>query len=157
MKGAKLFFINVLFLFFINSCEPIHLYEQSTTYPSHHWATQQVNQYEFNIIDTNALYKISFVIRHHSAYHYKNIWLQLDTQSPSDSVVRQNLNLQLANDQKGWLGVGMDDIFDQRIPINSTPTKLKLGKYRFNIQHTMREDPLQEVLATGLRVEKVSL
>ncbi len=150
-------YIYILLVLFIASCEPIQLYEQTTIYPAHEWSSKQVNNYQFNITDTNALYKIYFVIRHHNAYHYKNIWLQVNTKSPSDTAVNQTLNLQLADDQKGWLGVGMDDIFDQRIPINVTPTKLKLGLYHFSMQHTMREDPLLGILATGLRVEKVHL
>ena len=150
-------FVSSLFALFISSCEPIQLYEQNTVYASHNWSSKEVNQYQFNITDTSSLYKIYFVIRHHNAYHYKNIWLQINTQSPSDTVVKQTLNLQLADDQKGWLGVGMDDIYDQRIPVNATPTKLKMGIYHFSIQHTMREDPLLGVLATGLRVEKVQL
>jgi len=151
------FFVSILLVLFISSCEPIQLYEQTTIYPSHDWSSKQVNHYQFNITDTSSLYKIYFVIRHHNAYHYKNIWLQVNTQSPKDTLVKQTLNLQLADDQKGWLGVGMDDIFDQRIPINATPTKLKLGLYHFSMQHTMREDPLLGILATGLRVEKVRL
>ncbi len=150
-------YVSFLFVLFISSCEAIQLYEQSTTYPSHNWSSKEINHYKFNITDTSSLYKIYFVIRHHNAYHYKNIWLQVNTQSPSDTVVKQTLNLQLADDQKGWLGVGMDDIYDQRIPVNATPTKLKMGMYNFSIQHTMREDPLLGVLATGLRVEKVQL
>jgi gliding motility-associated lipoprotein GldH len=156
LKSYKLIVIFLFVLLYI-SCEPIQLYEQNTTYPSHNWSSKEVNQYQFKITDTSALYKIYFVIRHHNAYHYKNIWLQINTQSPSDTVVQQTLNLQLADDQKGWLGVGMDDIYDQRIPVNATPTKLKMGIYHFSIQHTMREDPLLGVLATGLRVEKVQL
>lgn len=159
MAGVKPYIAigSLLLALSISGCEPIQLYEQNTTYPSHSWSSKEVNQYQFNITDTNSLYKIYFVIRHHNAYHYKNIWLQVNTQSPSDTVVKQTLNLQLADDQKGWLGVGMDDIYDQRIPVNATPTKLKLGIYHFGIQHTMREDPLLGVLATGLRVEKVHL
>lgn len=159
MAGAKSY-IYILYLslvFLITSCEPIQLYEQTTIYPAHEWSSKQVNNYQFNITDTSSLYKIYFVIRHHNAYHYKNIWLELNTKSPLYTTVKQTLNLQLADDQKGWLGVGMDDIFDQRIPINATPTKLKLGLYYFSMQHTMREDPLLGILATGLRVEKVHL
>ena len=156
VKIYKLF-VPLLLVFFITSCEPIQLYEQATIYPTHEWSSKQVNNYEFNITDTSSLYKIYFVIRHHNAYHYKNIWLQINTKSPSDTTVKQTLNLQLADDQKGWLGVGMYDIFDQRIPINATPTKLKLGLYQFSMQHTMREDPLLGILASGLRVEKVHL
>ena len=156
MAGVKSY-IFILLVLLITSCEPIQLYEQTTNYPTHEWSSKQVNNYQFNITDTTSLYKIYFVIRHHNAYHYKNIWLQVSTKSPADTAVAQTLNLQLADDQKGWLGVGMDDIFDQRIPINATPTKLKLGIYNFSLQHTMREDPLLGVLATGLRVEKVRL
>lgn len=160
MRTLKSFFPILFFtlVLFITSCEPIQLYEQNTIYPEHQWASTQANNYQFNITDTNAAYKIFFVIRHHNAYHYKNIWLQLNTKSPLDSVaVKQTLNVQLADDQKGWLGVGMDDIYDQRIPINTTPTRLKFGIYHFSVQHTMREDPLQGILSTGIRVEKVKL
>lgn len=145
----------ILMSLIIAGCEPIKLYEQNTIYPTHEWSSQQINKYDFAITDTNASYKIFFVIRHHNAYRYKNIWVEFTTQSPKDSAVKQTLNLQLADDQKGWLGVGMDDIFDQRIPINAIPTKLKWGTYHFSLQHTMREDPLMGVLATGIRVEKV--
>jgi len=159
MAGVKsnIYILYLFLVLFITSCEPIQLYEQTTIYPTHDWSSKQINNYQFNITDTSSSYKIYFVIRHHNAYHYKNIWLQVNTQSPSDTVVTQTLNLQLADDQKGWLGVGMDDIFDQRIPINVTPTKLKLGLYQFSVHHTMREDPLLGILATGLRVEKVQL
>jgi len=159
MAGVKsnIYILYLFLVLFITSCEPIQLYEQTTIYPTHDWPSKQINNYQFNITDTSSSYKIYFVIRHHNAYHYKNIWLQVNTQSPSDTVVTQTLNLQLADDQKGWLGVGMDDIFDQRIPINVTPTKLKLGLYQFSVHHTMREDPLLGILATGLRVEKVQL
>jgi len=159
MAGVKsnIYILYLFLVLFITSCEPIQLYEQTTIYPTHDWSSKQINNYQFNITDTSSSYKIYFVIRHHNAYHYKNIWLQVNTQSPSDTVVTQTLNLQLADDQKGWLGVGMDDIFDQRIPINVTPTKLKLGLYQFSVHHTMREDPLLGILASGLRVEKVQL
>ena len=149
--------IGICFLFSIVACQTIPLSEQNTIHPEHQWNSAKPEKYLFNITDTSQMYKIVFVIRHHNAYHYKNIWLQVSTKSPSDSAITQTLNLQLADDQKGWLGVGMDDIFDQRIPINATPTKLKLGIYNFSMQHTMREDPLLGILATGLRVEKVHL
>ena len=111
----------------------------------------------FNITDTNQLYKIIFVIRHHNAYHYKNIWIDLSHSSASESAKTETFNLNLANDQKGWLGTGMDDIYDQRIPLYPKPIKLKYGMHTFTIKHTMREDPLQNILSTGIRIEKATL
>jgi gliding motility-associated lipoprotein GldH len=48
----------------------------------------------------------------------------------------------------------MNDLYDQRIPINSEPVYLKKGMYKFALSHTMREDPLENILSTGIRVEK---
>ncbi len=148
--------IGMLFLLVLvfASCQTIALHEQSTTYPDHQWSSKQSNHYQFIVSDTAATYNIYFVIRHHNAYHYKNIWIELATKAPGDSVTKQQVNLNLADDQKGWLGTGMDDIYDQRIPMNSQPIKLRKGLYEFTIQHTMREDPLQNILSTGIRVEK---
>lgn len=144
----------VLFVF-LTGCQTKELFEQVTVYPDHKWGSQQVNEYQFAITDTNAAYKVYFVIRHHNAYHYKNIWVQLNTIAPNDSVTKQSANLNLADDQKGWLGTGMDDIYDQRIPISADTLHFKKGIYKFKLQHTMREDPLDNVLSTGIRVEKI--
>ena len=152
-KSLSIYLVFVLVL--ITSCKTVTLYEQNTIYPDHQWSSKTINGYQFNIEDTNTMYKVFFVIRHHNAYHYKNIWLQVNMKAPGDSLVKQAMNLNLADDLNGWLGTGMDDIYDQRIPITPKPIKLHKGVYHFSVQHTMREDPLQNILSTGIRVEKV--
>ena len=94
------------------------------------------------------------VIRHEDAYHFNNIWLNIATKAPGDTVRNQQVNVQLANNKKGWLGTGMDDVFDHRVRITRSPVKLKKGVYSFTLQQNMREDPLQFVLNAGIRVEK---
>jgi len=135
-------------------CQPINLYEQNTIYADHQWPSKQENGYQFTIADTTSSYNVYFVIRHHNAYHYKNIWLQVNTKAPGDTLVKQIVNLNLADDLNGWLGAGMDDIYDHRIAINARPLKFKKGTYHISMQHIMREDPLQNILSTGIRVEK---
>ena len=152
-KSLSIYLVFVLVL--ITSCKTVTLYEQNTIYPDHQWSSKTINGYQFNIEDTNTMYKVFFVIRHHNAYHYKNIWLQVNMKAPGDTLVKQAMNLNLADDLNGWLGTGMDDIYDQRIPITPKPIKLHKGIYHFSVQHTMREDPLQNILSTGIRVEKV--
>ena len=147
----------ICFLISIAACQTIPLSEQNTIHPDHQWNSAKPEKYLFNITDTNQLYKIIFVIRHHNAYHYKNIWIDLSHSSASESAKTETFNLNLANDQKGWLGTGMDDIYDQRIPLYSKPIKFKYGMHSFTIKPTMREDPLQNILSTGIRIEKASL
>jgi gliding motility-associated lipoprotein GldH len=149
------FCLCLIFGLILYSCQTIPLFEQSTIFPEHSWSSKQANTYDFNITDTSANYKIYFVIRHHNAYHYKNIWLQVAIKTAQDSIETKNVNLNMADESKGWMGTGMDDIFDQRIPLFAAPMRFKKGMTTFTIQHTMREDPLQNILATGIRVEKI--
>lgn len=157
MLGTK-YFTSILFVIVlasISACKTKQLYEQNTIYPNHSWASKQVNNYEFLITDTAAAYNVFFVIRHHNAYHYKNIFIQLNTTEPNNTTTKQSVDLILADDAKGWLGAGMGDIYDQRIPVNTQPIRFKKGLYKFALSHTMREDPLENILSTGIRVEKV--
>lgn len=151
----KVAFILLSMFFVLSACETKQLFEQSTIYPNHNWPSKQATKYQFNVTDTAATYKIFFVIRHHNAYHYKNIWLDLSIKSPKNITTKQVVNLNLADDAKGWLGTGMDDIYDQRIPMTTSPIHLTMGLNEISIQHTMREDPLENILSTGIRVEKV--
>ena len=151
----KIAFILLSIFFVLSACETKQLFEQSTIYPNHNWPSKQATKYQFNVTDTAANYKIFFVIRHHNAYHYKNIWLDISMKSPTNSITKKVANLNLADDAKGWLGSGMDDVYDQRIPITTAPVHFNRGINEISIQHTMREDPLDNILSTGIRIEKV--
>ena len=148
---------SICFLISLTACQTMPLSEQNTIHPDHQWNSAKPEKYLFNITDTNSLYKVVFVIRHHNAYHYKNIWVELTHASAGEKPKTENFNLNLVDDQKGWLGTGMDDIYDQRIPLTIKPMKLKHGINTFTIKHTMREDPLQNILSTGIRIEKAAL
>ena len=145
----KIVFILLSIFFVLSGCETKQLFEQSTIYPNHNWPSKQATKYQFNVTDTAATYKIFFVIRHHNAYHYKNICLDLIIKSPKNAITKQVLNLNLADDAKGWLGTGMDDIYDQRIPMTASPIRFNKGINEISVQHTMREDPLENILSRG--------
>jgi gliding motility-associated lipoprotein GldH len=124
--------------------------------PQHEWSYSYKPEISFDITDTTSLYNIYVVVRHTDAYRYNNIWMNLYTKVPGDTLRRQRLDLLLATDDKGWLGSGMDDIFEHRILITRTPQPLtKAGIYSFRLENIMREDPLQHVMNVGIRVEKV--
>ncbi len=140
---------------FATACNTLDVFEKSVSFDKHEWKNAYKPTVDFEIKDTTALYNIFVVIRHDDAYHYNNLWLNIITQAPASKPETQQIELTLANTAKGWLGTGMDDIFDHRIRVTNTPIKLKRGMYHFTLQHTMREDPLPYVLSAGIRVEKV--
>jgi gliding motility-associated lipoprotein GldH len=70
-----------------------------------------------------------------------------------DTALKIRRDLTLATNDKGWLGQGMDDIYEHRIKLGE-PQSLKAGTYTFILEQIMREDPLENVLDAGLRIEK---
>lgn len=147
-------FLLFVFVCTLLSCNTINVYEKTNVFEKHQWPVAQVPSFTFDITDTGALYNIFLVIRHHDAYNYSNIWLNVGVKGPSDSTHVQREFI-LANNQQGWLGTGMDDIFEHRILFNDRPAPLQKGPYTFTLRQVMREDPLQHILNVGIRVEKV--
>ncbi len=137
------------------ACGPINVFEKNVPIPNHEWESSFRPVITFDITDTASLYNVYVVIRHMNAYGYNNIWIRGSVQEPGDTATKsQQYDLKLASDEQGWLGKGMDDIFEHRILIQERTRFRRSGEYRFTFEQIMREDPLQNVMNIGLRIEK---
>lgn len=143
------------FVLCLGACSFIDVFEKNVTIPERAWSRDYKPEISFEIKDTISLYNIYVVLRHTEKYRYNNIWLNLYIQFPGDTLKRQQLDLRLATDDKGWLGSGMDDIYEHRIRITREPQPLPAtGVYRFQLEQIMRDNPLEHVMNVGIRVEK---
>jgi gliding motility-associated lipoprotein GldH len=144
-------------MFTLASCDTIDLYEKTVAIPKHQWSSSFRPEFTFEIKDTSVPYQVYIILRHTDRYNYNNIWVNLVTKAPADTIQKVQYELPLASKEKGWLGSAMDDIYEHRVAITPQNQKLyfrKPGVYTFTLEHTMREDPLQQVLDVGLRIEK---
>ena len=145
-------FIVTIFLF--AGCDTIDVYEKTASLPKHEWSSKDTLTFNFKATDSLAYYNIYLVLRHTEAYHFNNIWFNFSSTSPNKKIQTQRMNVILANGN-GWLGTAMDDIIEQRMLLLKQPVRLAPGDYTFTLQQIMREDPLQNILNAGVRVEKV--
>lgn len=154
MSFQRLFLVFSLFAFF--SCNETGLYEKVDFIPKAEWKSNYTPEFTFEIKDTSSKYQVYFIIRHTDAYEYNNIWVVLTSKIPSDTLERsERFDIQLAND-KGWLGSGMDDIFDHRVLLYREPVRFeKVGTYTVRFKQDMRINPLKHVYNIGLRLEKL--
>ena len=82
------------------------------------------------------------------------------TFKPSFSfTIKDTSSPYMVTDETGWLGSGMDDIYEHREPITPRSSEKafyfrKPGDYTFTIEQLMRQDPLENVLNAGIRIEK---
>ena len=140
----------------LTACTQLDVFEKNVVIPKNRWSDSLKPDFDFIIKDTTASYNLYIVLRHTDAYHYNNIWLNLGTQSPSDTMRYQKFDLLLGTDAKGWEGTGMDDVWEVRKLITNGPVKFnKAGTYKFSVAQIMRENPLANIMSVGIRVEKV--
>jgi gliding motility-associated lipoprotein GldH len=144
------------FPLFLSSCSPIGVAEKTERIPDHSWNSSFAPTFHFTIQDTVSRYRLFVVIRHTDAYRYKNLWVEIGIGVPGEAATTERRNLILATDEKGWLGKGMDDVYEQRILLNEKSANFrKAGDYTYTLRHLMREDPLEHVMNAGIRIEKV--
>ncbi|HEV7332215.1 MAG TPA: gliding motility lipoprotein GldH [Flavisolibacter sp.] len=148
------------------SCDTIDLYEKVVPVPKHQWQSSFKPQFTFDVKDTTVPYQAFVIFRHNNKYRYNNIWVNLYATGPADSTQKLGLELPLAS-KEGWLGTGMDDVFEHRIRIGNEVERFRFvrmgedgfyftrpGQYTFSLEQIMRDDPLPEVLNIGFRLEK---
>ncbi|NDF97550.1 MAG: gliding motility lipoprotein GldH [Chitinophagia bacterium] len=143
----------------IEGCTQLELYEKSVPLAAQRWENTYRPTFDFIIKDTTARYDVALVLRHRDRYHYNNIWLRISVTDPQGKNYSFETDLLLGTNEKGWLGAGMDDIYEHRISLQKELLTAgvsfrQAGTYRFSIEQVMREDPLEEVMNVGLRIEK---
>jgi len=157
MKNLFVLLLVVLALHWTACTRPDGMYEKDIPLPGQQWTGSFRPSFVFNISDKDTAYRynVSIVIRHTDAYNYNNIWIRGSIRQPGDSAIRnERYDLQLATNDKGWLGTGMEDIYEQRVLIQQS-TKFRLpGEYAFTLEQVMREDPLKHILNVGVRIER---
>lgn len=151
----KFSFLIVPCAFYLSSCTTVDLYEKTVSMPDHKWHSSNRPTFEFQITDTVSYYNVFLVLRHTEKYKFTNIYVNLYVKGPGqDSAIKIQRDLPLATPEKGWLATGIDDIYEHRIPLTTEKQTFKAGSYSFTLEQIMREDPLENVLDAGLRVEK---
>ena len=157
MNGSRIFttLIIAVCIFQLAACNSIGVFEKDIAFKKQEWPSSSKPSFTFTIKDTLAAYNIFLVLRHTDAYGFNNIWMKVSRKGP-DTTYTQQVDLRLATNSQGWLGTGMDDVWEHRIPITEGLTKFRRsGDYEFTLEQVMRQDPLLHVLNAGIRVEKV--
>ena len=66
---------------------------------------------------------------------------------------RITIECMLADDRGRWRGTGFGDLVDQRFMVESGVRFPLSGRYRLDVTHGMRQDPMPGLASVGLRLE----
>ena len=140
----------------ITGCtDPNRVIDENTSITNHNWNYGNKVKFDVDIEDPSASYNLYLNVRVTSNYKYSNMFL-LVYQS-GDTVKKPaatRYELKLASPTGEWLGKGSGSMYSYQIPFKTNYSFPVKGKYHFEIEQNMRDNPLRSVSDVGLRIEK---
>ena len=106
------------------------------------------------IEDNSIAYNVYINLRHTADYKYSNIFLLIRNQGPDGKVVTVRKEFKLAYPDGQWLGKGSGNLFSYQLPFYEKYRFPAKGKYIFEVEQNMRDNPLKEITDVGIRVER---
>lgn len=140
-------------MFSLASCDRNKVYEEYVEIEDYVWISTNPLGFEFDITDTLALYDVYVNVRHANLYPYSNLWLFINSWSPSGQKAVDTLECVLADEHGKWAGSGLGDIWDMQILWKKNVRFAATGKYHIEYNQAMRTDNLVGIMDMGLRVE----
>lgn len=157
MRIANIFpLLAIVILALLSSCDKYRVYETNVDFKDKNWYADSSAVFTFQIDDTTLPYNILYNVRNSLDYPYYNLYIKYELYSPDNKPISSDLHeVKLMDAKTGEpYGSGLGDIFDHRFYAFKNMKFNKAGKYSYKIKQYMRKDPLNEILAFGLRVEK---
>ncbi len=136
------------------SCDDASLFEENRSIPDTGWDSSNVISFNVDIKDPSTPADFYINVRNADGYPYSNLYLFIKTKFPNGKRSVDTLECMLADENGKWIGKGMGDIYDNRIPFKKNVRFPLAGTYTFEIGHGMRITPLPLIMDVGLRIEK---
>lgn len=93
-------------------------------------------------------------IRHTDEFPYNNMWLNLQTTLPDNTITTSKIDVPLSEPEGAWTGNCIDGICYNTVLIQKNFRFPAEGKYIFTLEQDMRMNPIPALLDVGIRVEK---
>lgn len=142
------------------SCDSNRLYEKNISIDNDMWSLEQILNFDFENTDTISDVNLILNIRHSNIYPFSNLWVFINTLSPSGVKQVDTLETTLSQKDGKWLGDGLGGVWDLQVPFKSVRLN-ESGTYSFEIEQAMRHGNLSKiesltgVMEIGLRIENV--
>lgn len=148
--------IGLLLYLSISSCNSNQIFKEKHNFPKYQWPTNEKVAFNFDLAKENAGMEYFMVInlRYIHGYQYKYLHLRLQITDPEGNETDKEISIQIATDEKKYLGEGMGDYWDLDYLINETIPFNKAGKYTFEIISLMEDDPVYFINDIGITLLK---
>lgn len=140
--------------FALSGCQEAPMYEKVYSFEASTWSQKVKPSFTVDIQDINREYDFILTLRTTTDYEFNNLWIFLNTVTPSGSRGREPFEIKISNPDGSWAGKKTGTVVE--FPLNFKRRKMpEKGKYTFEIEQGITSSTISEVLDVGLRVEEV--
>ena len=146
-----------MLVYLLASCGKAPVVDRFVEIPDRAWAYDFQPAFEIHVTDTTQAYRVFFNLRHSDTYKYANIFFKIHVSMPEGKIhTTERMELKLAEPDGRWTGKGGGNIYTHQHLIYDGYRLPDTGRYRFLIEQNMRENPLKQIVAAGLRIEEIA-
>ena len=146
----------LLIILFV-SCNSNKVFEQHQDLsPNLEWKKGLKINFNPEIKDIEARYKMTIAFRHTSGYAYSNLPLLVKIISPSGKVSEKHYNIEVVDNNGRFKGEGLGDIWDLEFLAEENFAFGEAGTHQFFIEYELPIDPLNMAIELGLKIEKIN-
>jgi gliding motility-associated lipoprotein GldH len=154
MKFCNATFLFALTAVLFSSCDPDRVFEKNIRIPDGIWDRNNLVHFEVVVEDTITPHNLYINVRNAGMYPVSNLYLFVTTTAPSGHMIKDTVQIILADERGKWLGKGLGDIWDYQQLYKENVRFAQKGEYIFEYEQAMRLEKLPFILDVGLRVEK---
>jgi gliding motility-associated lipoprotein GldH len=130
------------------------MYEKEYSFEGSSWSQKVKPSFKVDIKDIEKEYDFILTLRTTTDYNYNNLWVFLNTVTPSGVRAREPFEILITNPDGSWAGKKTGTVVE--FPLNFKRRKMpEKGIYTFTLEQGITESTISEVLDIGLRVEEV--
>lgn len=140
--------------FCILSCTDNTVFEQNQAIPNRSWSYDVKPKFDVHIADSNSKYNIYINLRHTNEYDFSNIFVLLHERGNRLKDTAYRKEIQLAQLDGRWLGRSAGSLYEVQYLAKENFIFPDTGKFTFNIEQNMRENPLKDIVDVGIKIVK---
>lgn len=139
----------------LTACQQTALYEKSYSFESETWSQEVKPKFRVDIKDTTKYYDFVLTLRTTTDYQFNNLWIFLNTQTPSGIKAREPYELVIQNEDGTWAGKKTGTVVE--FPLTFKSKKLpEKGTYTFTVEQGITESKISEVLDITFKAVELS-
>lgn len=133
------------------SCTGNEVFSEFRSLRNSEWSRYETLHFDVAMTDTLCAYDVRLTIRNTNDYPYRNLWLFIEKENPRGEMMRDTLNVELADLYGKWHGKGLS-LYALSLPYEEQTLFPDSGVYRYSIRQGMQSDRLTGISDVGLQV-----